>query len=262
MAELDIPAAPRIPLGGVAIFRLQRLISLAIGGAGGALASVLLATSLVQGVILGALFGLAFSFFFSRRATTPGAGFIWGVAAALLVWIVGPAGILAMRYGAHPMGMLSDARAKFPQLVAFLICLGMPVGITVGTWGLLDSRRPQTKFSWGRAIVAGGLAGLLAGFIFGQWVSSGNYFPLLAGYGEPGSRTAAAVLHSAIALLIGATFGVLFQRDVRGYGSSMAWGLASGIFWWFLGPLTLSRVAGRLPLDWSADRAGTCLVRW
>jgi hypothetical protein len=191
--------------------------------------------------------------FFSRRATTPGAGFIWGVAAALLLWIVGPAGILSMRQGGNPMGMLSDAQAKFPQLVAFLICLGMPVGITMGTWGLLDSRRPQRGFSWGRAIVAGGLAGLLAGFIFGQWVSDGNYFPLLAGYGEPGSRTAAAVLHSAIALLIGATFGVLFQRDVRGYGSSMAWGLASGIFWWFFGPLTLSRVARRLPLDWSAD---------
>lgn len=130
----------------------------------------------------------------------------------------------------------------------------MPVGITVGTWGLLDSRRPQPKFRWGRAIVAGGLAGLLAGFIFGQWVSPGNYFPLLAGYGEPGSRTVAVVLHSAIALLIGATFGVLFQRDVRGCGSSMAWGLASGIFWWFFGPLTLSRVAGRLPPDWSADQ--------
>ena len=34
----------------------------------------------------------------------------------------------------------------------------------------------------------------------------------------------------------------------------MAWGLASGIFWWFFGPLTLSRVAGRLPPDWSANQ--------
>ena len=254
MAELDIPVASRIRPGGVGTFGLQRLIGLAIGGAGGALASVLLATPFLYGIVYGALFGLAFGLFFSRRATTPGAGFIWGVAAALLLWIVGPAGVLSMRRGGNPMGMLSDAQAKFPQLVAFLICLGMPVGITMGTWGLLDSRRPQRGFSWGRAIVAGGLAGLLAGFIFGQWVSSGNYFPLLAGYGEPGSRTAAAVLHSAIALLIGATFGVLFQRDVRGYGSSMAWGLASGIFWWFLGPLTLSRVARRVPLDWSADQ--------
>src|SRR5262252_10330761 len=141
MAEPDVPAAPRIRPAGIAIFGLQRLISLAIGGVGGAIESILLATPLAQGVIYGALFGLAFSFFFSGRATTPGAGFIWGVAAALLVWLVGPAGILAMRQGGHPMGMLSDARAKFPQLVACLICLGMPVGITVGTWGLFDSQR-------------------------------------------------------------------------------------------------------------------------
>jgi hypothetical protein len=150
--------------------------------------------------------------------------------------------------------VLSDARASFPQLVAFLICLGMPVGVTLGAWGELHFAPPQPKFSWGRAIVAGGLAGTLAGFIFGQWVSSGNYFPLLAGYGELGSRAATVVLHFAVALLIGATFGVLFQKDVRGYGSSMAWGLAYGIFWWFLGPLTLSHVIARLPLDWSADQ--------
>jgi hypothetical protein len=152
------------------------------------------------------------------------------------------------------MGMLSDARASFPQLVAFMTCLGMPVGVALGTWSEFHSRRLQPRFSWGRAIVGGGLAGLLAGFIFGQWVSSGNYFPLLAGYGEPESRAAAVALQVAVALLIGAAFGVLFQRDVRGYGSSMAWGLASGMLWWFLGPLTLSHLVRRSPLDWSADQ--------
>ena len=162
MAELDIPGARRIRLGGVFIFHLQRLISLAIGIVGGALESVLLATSLMHGVIYGALFGAAFGLFFSHRATSPGAGLIWGVAAALLLWIVGPAGILPMRHGGHPMGMLSDARAKFPQLVGFMICLGMPVGITLGTLGLSYFPRSQPKFSWGRAIVAGGLAGVAA----------------------------------------------------------------------------------------------------
>jgi hypothetical protein len=34
----------------------------------------------------------------------------------------------------------------------------------------------------------------------------------------------------------------------------MAWGLASGIFWWFFGPLTFSPMAGRLRPDWSADQ--------
>ena len=95
-------------------------------------------------------------------------------------------------YGYAP----SDARANFPQLVAFLICLGMPVGVTLGTSGQFSfQRRASPKFSWGRAIVAGGLAGTLAGFVFGQWVSSGNYFPLLAGYRELSSHSASVTSH-------------------------------------------------------------------
>jgi hypothetical protein len=254
MAELEISVAPRARQGRGATLWLPAVLGLGIGVLGGALQSTLLVTPLMNGIACGALFGVAFGLFFFRRATSPGAGLIWGLASALLLWIILPAGILPLLHSRHSMGMLSDARASFPQLVAFLICLGMPVGVTFGTWGEFHSRRHQTKFSWGRAIVAGGLAGAIAGFIFGQWVSSGDYFPLLAGYGELGSRTATLSLHFAVALLIGATFGVLFQKDVRGYGSSMAWGLAYGIFWWFLGPMTLSQVAARQPLDWSAEQ--------
>jgi uncharacterized membrane protein YagU involved in acid resistance len=105
----------------------------------------------------------------------------------------------------------------------------------------------------GRAIVAGGLAGTLGGLIFGRWMSEGDFFPLLAGFGELHSRTATMTLHFGVALIIGATFGMLFQRDIRGYGSSMGWGLGYGIFWWFLGQLTLLPVAARMPLDWSAE---------
>lgn len=254
MAELDISLGPQVRPGRDSLLWLEPLLGLGIGVVGGALQSFFLGTSLINGIAYGALFGVTFGLLFSRRATSPGAGLIWGVAAALLLWIVVPAGIVPLRHASHSMGMLSDARASFPQLVAFLVCLGMPVGVTLGIWSEFHSRTRQPKFSWGRAIVAGGLAGTLAGFVFGQWISSGNYFPLLGGYGELDSRTATVVLHFAIALLIGATYGILFQRDVRGYGSSMAWGLAYGIFWWFVGPLTLSRVAARLPLDWSAEQ--------
>ena len=256
MAEFDTSVAPRIRPGRFAIPWLQPLLGLGVGVLGGALYSVVLATSLMHGIGYGALFGVTFGLLFSQRATSPGAGLIWGLAAAQLLWIVVPAGILPLRHASHSKGMLSDARASFPQLVGFLICLGMPVGVTLGTWGGFHSRTRLPKFSWGRAIAAGGLAGALAGFVFGQWVSSGNYFPLLAGYGELSSRTATVVLHFAVALVIGATFGILFQKDVRGYGSSMAWGLAYGIFWWFLGPLTLSPIAAHLPLDWSAEQCG------
>jgi hypothetical protein len=60
-------------------------------------------------------------------------------------------------------------------------------------------------------------------------------------------------LNFAVALVIGATFGLLFQRDVIGYGSCMGWGLGYGMFWWFLGPLTLMPLLSRTSLDWSVD---------
>jgi hypothetical protein len=252
VAEVNNFRAGEVRTGLLAPFWFQLLVGLAIGALGGALQSALLSTSTIGGVLYGALFGAVFGCFFARRATSLGAGLIWGVAAALLVWIVVPAGIVPLSHEEHSMAMMSDARSSFPQLVAYLVCLGMPVGIALGAWGEFHLRKEHAKFSWGRALVAGGLAGTLAGIVF-QWVSSGNYL-LLAGNKELGSRNVTVALHFSVAFIIGATFGVLFQRDVRGYGSSMAWGLGYGIFWWFLGPLTLLPLIAGSPLDWSAEQ--------
>jgi hypothetical protein len=60
------------------------------------------------------------------------------------------------------------------------------------------------------------------------------------------------MLHVSIAVLIGASFGLLFQRDVRGYGSTMGWGMAYGLLWWFVGPLTIRPLWQGDPLDWSS----------
>jgi uncharacterized membrane protein YagU involved in acid resistance len=225
------------------------------GGLGGSLLVVSLGIPRPQGILCGALFGLLFAMFFAKRATSPGAGLIWGLAFAFLVWIVMPIGIIPF-FSRAPgsQSMLLDARDKFPQLVAYLICLGMPSGVSLGIWNALYPRVAQSEYRWGRAIIAGGFAGTIAGLIFSRWVASGDYFPLLAGYGELNvTRSTIIVLHFGVALFIGVTFGILFQRDVRGYGSCMGWGLAYGIFWWFLGQLTLLPLLAHKPLDWSAD---------
>jgi hypothetical protein len=230
------------------------LLGVCVGALGGAAQGALLGTSLAQAAGCGALFGLAFGFFFAKRATSAGAGLIWGLAFAFLAWIVFPAGVRHLLSGADSRSMLRDTREHFPQLVAFLLCLGTPVGLALGVWGGFDSKIAQPKFSWGRAIVAGGFAGTVGGLIFSRWVASGDYFPLLAGYGDLNvSRSAIILLHFGVALLIGVTFGLLFQHDVRGYGSCMGWGLGYGIFWWFLGQLTLLPWLAHQPLDWSAD---------
>jgi uncharacterized membrane protein YagU involved in acid resistance len=235
--------------------RIEALLGLAFGTSGGLLKSVALSTSLLGGGLLGATFGLAFGLFFARRATSPGAGLIWGLGSSFLLWILTAGGFFHFVETTGRSGMmLQDAQGHFSQLVAYVLCLGMPVGVGLGVRGGLRSSRPGKKFAWGRAIVAGGFAGTLGGLIFGKWVSSGNYYPLLVGFGELSSHRMTISLHFAVALLIGMTFGLLFQRDVRGYGSCMGWGLGFGIFWWFFGPLTLLRLAAGLPLDWSAEQ--------
>ena len=235
--------------------RIEPLLGLALGASGGLLESVVLKTSLFSGGLLGMTFGLAFGLFFARRATTPGAGLVWGLGSSFLLWLVVPGGFFNLAVSARNSAlMLQDAQGHFSELVGYVLCLGMPVGVGLGIRGAIRTSRLNTSFAWGRAIVAGGFAGTLGGFIFGRWVSSGDYFPLLAGFGELSSRSMTIFMHFAIALLIGVTFGLLFQQDVRGYGSCMGWGLGFGIFWWFFGPLTLLRLASGMPLDWSAEQ--------
>jgi uncharacterized membrane protein YagU involved in acid resistance len=89
--------------------------------------------------------------------------------------------------------------------------------------------------------------------IFGRWSSIGDFFPLIVGLGELNSRPATMAVQFGVAMFIGASLGLLFQRDVRGYGSSMGWGLGFAIVWWFLGPLTIFPLTSHMSLDWSAD---------
>ena len=234
---------------------IDSLLGLLVGFAGGLLCKAALGSWTPRNLVLASLFGLIFGLFFSKRATSPGAGLIWGLGFAFLMWIAVPAGLGHLLSGfGHPGSMFGDAQEHFPDLVAYLVCLGMPVGLVLGIRGAFRSKAEQPTFSWGRAIAVGGFSGLLGGMIFGRWMSAGDFFPLLAGLGVVHSHEMTVALHFGIAILIGATFGLLFQRDVRGYGSSMGWGLGYGIFWWFFGPLTVLPMLARTGLDWSADQ--------
>ena len=234
--------------------KTELVAGLAVGLAGGALESTALGTSLIHGLTVGGLFGLVFALFLDRRASTAGAGLIWGLASAFLMWLVFPAGLGPLYSGGfHSMGAVGDARTQFPLLVGYLVCLGMPVGLTIGTRNGMRAARGESHFNWTRAVVAGGLAGVLGGTIFDRWMSAGEFFPLLSGFRATLSPTGSLVLQFLFAVAMGVVFGMLFQRDVRGYGSCMGWGIGYAILWWFLGPMTLLPLASRTPLDWSAD---------
>jgi hypothetical protein len=235
--------------------RLEPLLGIGVGAACAALGHTQLETSLPYALFIGATFGFFFWWGFGERADSPGAGLFWGLGFASLVWLLIPAGLIPLLRGTpRSAAMLMDARARFPELVAYVVLLGMPVGLTLGILGATRLRSARPKFRWGRAIVVGGVAGTLSGLVFSRWMYEGGFYPLLGGFQQLGSHAEMVALHFLVALVIGAAFGLLFQTDVRGLGSSMGWGLGFGMFWWFFGPLTVFPLRSGNGLDWSADQ--------
>ncbi len=242
-------------------FSLTRMIiiSLLIGGLGGALSARVASSSLSTplSTFLGALYGLLFVWFLARRIVSVGSGLIWGLGYAFLLWLAVPTGLLPLLQGAARMGMLDQARAHFPELVAYLLFFGFPLGVMSGaTCSIHRHSTSKTSgermdFTFLRAVTVGGLAGLVGGWAFSIWFAQNNAFVLIAGIVNSGSSAVGMLLHYLIAAVIGASFGLLFQRDVRGPGSSICWGLGYGLFWWFLGPLTLLPLLLHQPVDWS-----------
>src|SRR5580693_2646206 len=110
-----------------------------VGAAGGALLSLAGLVPLVIGMPLGCAYGLIFCLVCGRRTNTPGGGLLWGLAFALLFWLMGPAAIGPLFISASPGStMLDTVRARFPDLVGYLLFFGAPLGIVLGT---LNRRR-------------------------------------------------------------------------------------------------------------------------
>jgi hypothetical protein len=241
-------------------FSLRQIISLSLltGVLGGVLIAQVPSSSLPLplSVLLGALYGLIFAWLFTRQIVSVGSGLIWGLGSAFLLWLAVPTGLLPFLQGATRMGMLDGARAHFPELVAYLLCFGLPLGLLNGARKMSKTSGERMHFTFLRAVTVGGLAGLIGGWAFRLWFVQNNAFVLIAGIVNSDSSAVGMLLHYLIAVSIGASFGLLFQRDVRRTGSSIGFGLAYGLFWWFLGPLTLLPLLLHQPVDWSYLHAG------
>jgi uncharacterized membrane protein YagU involved in acid resistance len=234
------------------IFAVRLAACIVIGALGGTLARHL-APGVAFGPLGSAIGAAVFCCAFFRRTLDPGAGLLWGAAYGFLLWLVW-LGVTAV-HGAPAMPMLDLARTAFPVLVAAVVTLGVPVGLALGIVDTLRDRDQQASRSLPRALVGGGLAGVVGGWAFGTWMAHVHFFPLIAGIVNSTSPDVGMTLHFAIAIVIGATFGLLFQPEIRGFGSSMGYGAAYGVLWWLIGPLTLLPTLTHHSVDWTAAHA-------
>ena len=172
------PAAKAAGVDGLGIF-----LAVAVGAAGGGLAAAIGQTPIVRQIGVGIIFGFGFATALRGRATSPGAGLIWGLGAGLMLWIVLPAvGKVLLRAGYSPDAMLGEARARFPELVGCLTLVGAPVGLVGSVTELLalqpagDGRNhfigagpspPEARPAWPRPWSSAY-----------RWMYEGDFYPL------------------------------------------------------------------------------------
>ncbi len=224
-----------------------------VGAVGGALGAVLAGSRPEGGALIGGAVGWAGAAGLRARPASAGAGLIWGLGGGFLLWTVLTSPGVVLFAGKPSAAMLGAVRARIPELVACILCVGAPVGVALGVRG--SAAPGAAPFHWGRAITVGSVTGFAAALIFSRWMYEGDFFPLIGVFGGAGMHLKLVALHFLVACVIGGTFGILFQNDVRNLGSSMGWGMAYAVFWWFLGAMTLFPALVRQRPDWSAQHA-------
>ena len=227
-----------------------------VGILGGAACMALGHASLATGPGLGILYGAAFGFLFARRSHNLGAGMMWSLGYVFLLWLLLPDDLLPrLGHGGSRMPMLLLARAHFADLVAYVFCYALPLGLFFGIRSGLQRRGARPQDDRTRALLVGVMAGIAGGWAFGKWMAQVNYFPVVAGLVHSHSRGVGVTLHFIIAATIGAVFGLVIGNNIRSFGSAIGWGSGYGILWWFIGPLTLVPLLHGSSPDWSHARA-------
>lgn len=197
-------------------------------------------------LFVGTVYAAAVAVVIGRRAVDPGRGLVWGGGVSVLAWL-GLAGASLVGIQGTPQ----DVDTFVWTLFMLFLGLGLPAGLAVGAWHAYRDAAEREPLALDRALVVGGAAGLVGGLAFSFWMAQVGLLPLIAGLVGTTSPTVGLLVHFGISLTIGLTYGLLFQRDMRGFGSALGWGMAYGFVWWVLGGLTLFPLFLDEPLRWS-----------
>lgn len=192
----------------------------------------------------------------SRRRSWSGearlsAGLVWGLAYGMLWWFLGPLTAMPVLSGRGLTWYIMAMQSTFPTLVNHLI-FGLVLGGSVVLIGTIWHREDQVDEAAPRrkrwpTFVLGALAGVLALIVYRVVLGGDSTAAFRDFFAIPPN----ALWMSGTAALLGGVFGLVFEDELRGHGSTVAWSLAFGFGTWVLLPLTLLSLVRRGPLRWS-----------
>jgi uncharacterized membrane protein YagU involved in acid resistance len=213
--------------------------------------------------LIGVVIGVTFGLLFQRNAQRPGIGLMWGINYGLLWWLIGPLTLMPWLLGFWQSADWSLAAAQNlgPSLVAHLLygaLVGYLSGLANQLWEVLfvasdplNRSREGGGVYGARGLLMGTAAGVVGGLVFTVVMLGTGALPAIAQLVGARSVFAGLIVHLVISVIVGVSYGLLFQRQMDGYGAGLAWGMLYGFFWWVLGTLTLYPLLLRQAPDWS-----------
>ena len=102
-----------------------------------------------------------------------------------------------------------------------------------------------------RDLIAGSLAGLVAGLVFWWALDAQHMTSTVSGLLGFSLSTPSVGLHLIGAVLLGAVFGAIVRYQPRGYAASISSGTLYGLLWWIVGPITFGALLDSQGPNWS-----------
>ncbi len=222
-------------------------------------------TNWVVALVLGAAAGLGYGALHPRARTGAGPSLIRGLVYGFGWWIVAALTVIPALSGDELPWSAEAARQGFATLPGYLLFVGAGVGLL--HHGLTAAGR--SLFGDDLSIVAdeglgarsvrasgqGVVAGLTGGAVFTVIMIQIGFLSTVAELVGGESAIVGVLVHLLIASTIGIAYGLLFVRRSHDPGSALGWGVAYGVLWWMLGPLTLLPILLGDGPDWSVDAA-------
>lgn len=216
---------------------------------------------------LGIFAGLGYGVLHPNAERGMGPSLIRGVAYGFGWWIVAALTVIPVISGDGLRWSVEDVRAGFATFPGYLLFLGATLalihhGLTLLGRALLSDdvsiRADEGIGTQGlRATGRGVIAGLAGGLVFTIVMIQIGFLSTVAGLVGGESTFLGVVVHLLIATIIGVAYGLLFARCSNDGGSAVGWGMAYGVLWWLLGPLTLLPVFLGDGPQWTVEAANT-----
>ena len=209
---------------------------------------------------VGGLTGAAYATLYPRPRGAIGPGLIRGLNFGFVAWVALPMTLVPAIAGARLPWTLEDARARaesLPSTVLAGVLLVLLYRLFTAVAGVVLADDPAEVADEGvgtralRGLARGTAAGLVGGAVFTVVLVQVGGLARIAGLVGGSSDGVGLVVHLVIAVVLGASYGVVFRHEGTSSEAALGWGLSYGLLWWLLGNCTLLPVLLGEPPGWT-----------